>query len=178
MSARRCCLLVPLPLPPCRRCLPPPSLPSPAPPPTNPPSPHRSPASCARYARHLGAFINLESTGPWGPDVVFQHTGDWTLKVGDRGAPAGVPHEVLRLAAAVGSAWGSICLVRRGTAAATKQASARSHIHLCLATHHSSKLPHPSHHHPCMQAYARSAPHPRGTTMAQDFFDLGGSAGL
>jgi hypothetical protein len=51
----------------------------------------------------LGAFINLESTGPWGPDVVFQHTGDWTLA-----------------------------------------------------------------------AYARSAPHPRGTTLAQDFFDLGG----
>ncbi|EFN50786.1 hypothetical protein CHLNCDRAFT_142511 [Chlorella variabilis] len=42
------------------------------------------------------------STGPWGPDVVFQHTGDWTLA-----------------------------------------------------------------------AYARSAPRPRGTTMAQDFFDLG-----
>ncbi|KAL4421351.1 hypothetical protein ABPG75_010642 [Micractinium tetrahymenae] len=56
----------------------------------------------SKYARQLGAFINLESTGPWGPDVVFQHTGDWTL-----------------------------------------------------------------------QAYARSAPHPRGTTMAQDFFDLG-----
>ncbi len=57
----------------------------------------------SRFARDLGAFINLESTGPWGPDVVFQHTGDWTLA-----------------------------------------------------------------------AYARSAPHPRGTTLAQDFFDLGG----
>lgn len=56
----------------------------------------------SKYAPQLGAFINLESTGPWGPDVVFQHTGDWTL-----------------------------------------------------------------------QAYARSAPHPRGTTLAQDFFDLG-----
>ncbi|KAL4424855.1 hypothetical protein ABPG77_011105 [Micractinium sp. CCAP 211/92] len=58
--------------------------------------------SSSKYARQLGAFINLESTGPWGPDVLFQHTGDWTL-----------------------------------------------------------------------QAYARSAPNPRGTTMAQDFFDLG-----
>lgn len=34
-----------------------------------------------RFAAQLGAFINLESTGPWGPDVVFQHTGDWTLQV-------------------------------------------------------------------------------------------------
>ena len=54
------------------------------------------------YAQELGAFINLESTGPGGPDVLFQHTGDWTLR-----------------------------------------------------------------------AYARVAPHPRGTTVGQDFFDLG-----
>jgi len=55
------------------------------------------------FAKNLGAFINLESTGPWGPDVLFQHTGDsWTLR-----------------------------------------------------------------------AYARAAPYPRGTTIAQDFFDLG-----
>lgn len=54
------------------------------------------------HAKNLGAFINLESTGPWGPDVVFQHTGDWTLG-----------------------------------------------------------------------AYARAAPYPRGTTVAQDFFELG-----
>lgn len=39
-----------------------------------------------RYARQLGAFINLESTGPWGPDVLFQHTGDWTLQVQARAA--------------------------------------------------------------------------------------------
>lgn len=46
-----------------------------------------------RFARGLGAFINLESTGPWGPDVVFQHTGDWTLQVLGLGIthwPAGV----------------------------------------------------------------------------------------
>eukprot|EP00887_Chlorella_sp_A99_P005787 scaffold1.g5787.t1 len=54
------------------------------------------------FAERLGAFINLESTGPWGPDVLFQHTGDWTLA-----------------------------------------------------------------------AYARAAPYPRGTTVAQDFFELG-----
>ena len=35
------------------------------------------------YAKNLGAFINLESTGPWGPDVVFQvgWVGGW---VGER----------------------------------------------------------------------------------------------
>jgi hypothetical protein len=40
------------------------------------------------FAKELGAFINLESTGPWGPDVVFQHTGDWTLRAYARTAPA------------------------------------------------------------------------------------------
>ena len=29
----------------------------------------------AKYDQPLGAFINLESTGPGGPDYVFQHTG-------------------------------------------------------------------------------------------------------
>lgn len=27
------------------------------------------------WARDLGVFLNLESTGPLGPDFVFQHTG-------------------------------------------------------------------------------------------------------
>ncbi|KAL4547458.1 hypothetical protein Ndes2526B_g06708 [Nannochloris sp. 'desiccata'] len=40
------------------------------------------------FAKELGAFINLESTGPWGPDVLFQHTGDWTLRAYARTAPA------------------------------------------------------------------------------------------
>ena len=36
---------------------------------------------CARrWAKGLGAFINLESTGASGPDVLFQHTGAWTLR--------------------------------------------------------------------------------------------------
>ena len=40
--------------------------------PTHPPT-HTPPLPpAARFARDLGAFINLESTGPWGPDVVFQ----------------------------------------------------------------------------------------------------------
>ena len=29
----------------------------------------------AKYDRPLGAFMNLESTGPGGPDYVFQQTG-------------------------------------------------------------------------------------------------------
>lgn len=41
----------------------------------------------SRFAEELGAFINLESTGPWGPDVLFQHTGDWTLRAYARSAP-------------------------------------------------------------------------------------------
>ncbi len=44
--------------------------------------------SSSRFAKELGAFINLESTGPWGPDVLFQHTGDWTLRAYARTAPA------------------------------------------------------------------------------------------
>lgn len=59
------------------------------------------------HAPGLGAFVNLESTGPWGPDVLFQSSLDWTLP-----------------------------------------------------------------------AYARSAPHPRGNTVFQDFFDLGARGGL
>ena len=30
----------------------------------------------SRWAEGLGAFINLESTGPAGPAYLFQHTGD------------------------------------------------------------------------------------------------------
>ena len=29
----------------------------------------------SKWAPSVGAFINLESTGPAGPDVLFQHTG-------------------------------------------------------------------------------------------------------
>ena len=29
----------------------------------------------SKWAPGVGAFINLESTGPGGPDIVFQHTG-------------------------------------------------------------------------------------------------------
>lgn len=39
------------------------------------------------HASNLGAFINIESTGPGGPDIVFQHTGDWTLRAYARAAP-------------------------------------------------------------------------------------------
>ena len=39
------------------------------------------------YASRVGAFINIESTGPWGPDVIFQHTDDWTLSAFARVAP-------------------------------------------------------------------------------------------
>ncbi len=30
----------------------------------------------SKWADGIGAFINLESTGPGGPDVLFQHTGE------------------------------------------------------------------------------------------------------
>ena len=30
----------------------------------------------SRWARDVGVFLNLESTGPLGPDFVFQHTGE------------------------------------------------------------------------------------------------------
>ncbi len=31
--------------------------------------------AASKWARSVGAFVNLESTGPAGPDVLFQHTG-------------------------------------------------------------------------------------------------------
>ena len=34
----------------------------------------------SRFNEGLGAIINLESTGPGGPDIVFQHSGSWTMK--------------------------------------------------------------------------------------------------
>ncbi|CAL8467649.1 g7187 [Coccomyxa elongata] len=34
----------------------------------------------SRFNKGLGAIINLESTGPGGPDIVFQHSGSWTMK--------------------------------------------------------------------------------------------------
>ncbi len=39
------------------------------------------------YAEDVGAFVNIESTGADGPDVVFQHTDDWTLRAYARVAP-------------------------------------------------------------------------------------------
>lgn len=33
----------------------------------------------SKWASSVGAFINLESTGPAGPDVLFQHTGESIL---------------------------------------------------------------------------------------------------
>jgi hypothetical protein len=33
------------------------------------------------WAASIGAFINLESGGPHGLDVMFQSTGDWTSEV-------------------------------------------------------------------------------------------------
>lgn len=41
----------------------------------------------SEYAKNVGAFINIESTGPWGPDVLFQHTDDWTLRAYARVVP-------------------------------------------------------------------------------------------
>lgn len=29
----------------------------------------------SRFVKDLGAFINLESTGPGGPDIIFQYSG-------------------------------------------------------------------------------------------------------
>ncbi|CAL8464405.1 g3940 [Coccomyxa elongata] len=40
----------------------------------------------SKWAPRVGAFINLESTGPGGPDVLFQHTGCWALEAYARGA--------------------------------------------------------------------------------------------
>ena len=32
------------------------------------------------WAKDIGSFINLEATGSGGPDTLFQHTADWTVK--------------------------------------------------------------------------------------------------
>ncbi|KDD72594.1 hypothetical protein H632_c3147p0 [Helicosporidium sp. ATCC 50920] len=39
------------------------------------------------FSRNLGAFLNLESTGPWGPEILFQSTNDWTLGTYLRAVP-------------------------------------------------------------------------------------------
>ena len=36
-------------------------------------------ATSSKWADSIGAFINLESTGNGGPDVLFQHTAHWTV---------------------------------------------------------------------------------------------------
>lgn len=36
-------------------------------------------AHSSKWAPRVGAFLNLESTGSGGPDVVFQHSGHWTI---------------------------------------------------------------------------------------------------
>ena len=70
--------------------------------------------SCCRFARGLGAFINLESTGPWGPDVVFQHTGDWTLQVCAGCVPLALEHARGACSAGLRSSWlGSCSRARR-----------------------------------------------------------------
>ena len=32
------------------------------------------------WVKDIGAFVNLEATGSGGPDTLFQHTADWTVK--------------------------------------------------------------------------------------------------
>eukprot|EP00891_Asterochloris_glomerata_P001817 jgi/Astpho2/1817/e_gw1.00038.394.1_t len=39
------------------------------------------------HAQNLGAFINLESTGPAGPDFLFQSSGDWVVDAFATAAP-------------------------------------------------------------------------------------------
>ena len=34
----------------------------------------------SKFKNGLGAIINLESTGPGGPDILFQYSGSWTMK--------------------------------------------------------------------------------------------------
>jgi len=43
-------------------------------------------AQSSKWAPSIGAFINLESTGNGGPDVLFQHTGHWTVATYARSA--------------------------------------------------------------------------------------------
>lgn len=38
------------------------------------------------WAQHAGAFINLESIGPGGLPIIFQHTGAWTVAAYAQGA--------------------------------------------------------------------------------------------
>ncbi|KAL0027903.1 hypothetical protein WJX79_001663 [Trebouxia sp. C0005] len=40
-----------------------------------------------RQSSQVGAFINLESTGPGGPDILFQASGGWTTEVYAKAAP-------------------------------------------------------------------------------------------
>jgi len=40
----------------------------------------------SKYAKDVTSFINIESTGPWGPDMLFQY-GGWTLDAYASSAP-------------------------------------------------------------------------------------------
>ena len=60
---------------------------SPLPPSRHSPPPH-SPGFMrgSKYAKDVTSFINIESTGPWGPDMLFQY-GGWTLDAYASSAP-------------------------------------------------------------------------------------------
>lgn len=53
------------------------------------------------WASRVGCFINLESIGPGGSPIVFQHSGAWTIQAFAQGAV----HPRGAIAAQVGKAW-------------------------------------------------------------------------
>jgi hypothetical protein len=79
----------PPPPPPPRRPPPPPPTPPP-PPPTHRPALDPQSASAfmhhSKWARRVGAFINLESLGPGGVPIVFQHSSAWAVHAYAAGA--------------------------------------------------------------------------------------------
>ena len=109
---------------------------------------HRTAPYCS-FAKDLGAFINLESTGSWGPDLLFQHTGDWTLQASSPACGGGRAGGACAACRHLPGLQAACCLL---------VPALNTHSMLCVS----------------VQAYARSAPRPRGTTLAQDFFDMGG----
>lgn len=56
------------------------------------------------WVSRVGVFINLESIGPGGSPIVFQHAGAWVIEAFGKGAT----HPRGAIAAQV-SPWGALC---------------------------------------------------------------------
>jgi hypothetical protein len=91
----------------------------------------------SHWASRVGVFINLESIGPGGSPIVFQHAGAWTIEAFSKGAV----HPRGAIAAQVGAVCGCLpvltspagdnCWLNRRSCSRRKNVLVNHQLHQC-----------------------------------------------